>query len=344
MNKLPTTILAFCALAVAATAVDVTTDPVGFMEVAINPGTGGSRALTVLSFPLVTTTNVNGASTGTIDALTSTTVTSNSVNWVPGELSQASAPKILRITSGAALGRTFLISTSAANSATTLTLASSETTDLTTLGIITGTNGDSYKIYDCHTLSSLFGTPAIFAFVGNANPDLADNVLLLINGTWSTYYYNTTLNRWTKRSLGSPDASNQAIKPDAAILFSSIGTSSLSLLATGAVPSTALKNVINKSGLTFLANNWPTDVTLFNSGIQQIPNWQANANVNNADQVLLLVNGTWSTYWWNGSNWRKRGLGSPISDTQAIPAGAGIILSKTASSASDSLLTQAPPY
>lgn len=344
MNKLPTTILAFCVLAVAATAVDVTTDPVGFVEVATNPGTGGSRALTVLSFPLLTTTNVSGASAGTIDAVTATTITSNSANWVSGELSQAAAPKILRITSGTAVGRTFLISTSAANSATTLTLAPSETTDLSTLGIVAGTNGDNYKIYDCHTLSSLFGTPASFAFVGNANPDLADNVLLLINGTWNTFYYNTTLNRWTRRSLGSPDATNQVIKPDAAILFNSIGTSSLSLLATGTVPTTSLKNVVNKSGLTFLANNWPTHVSLLSSGIQQIPGWQANANVNNADQVLLLVNGTWNTYWWNGTNWRKRSLGNPISDTQTISAGAGIILSKTTAAASDSFLTQAPPY
>lgn len=342
-NKLWFTALAQVSLAVASLA-DVVTDPVGFIQVATNPGTGSARALTVLSFPLLNTTNVTGASSGKIDAVSANTLTCSAANWAAGELSQATKPKLIRITSGAAVGRTFLISTSATNTSITLTLASSETTDLTTLGIVTGTNGDSFKIYDCATLGSLFGTPATFAFVGNANPDLADNVLLLISGTWSTFYYNTTLNRWTRRSFGNPDATNQAVKPDTAILFSSIGTSSLTLVATGTVPTTSIKNVISKSGLTFLGNNWPTDVTLFNSGIQSIPGWQANANVNNADQVLLLVNGTWSTFYWDGTNWRRRSFGNPVSNTQLIPAGAGIILSKVSATASDSLLTQTPPY
>ena len=337
-------LFAIGALVVAAAAADVTSESVGFLEMAINPGTGGGRALTVLSFPLLTTTNITGATSGTIDAFTSTTLTCNSANWAAGELSQAATPKVILITSGAAVGRTFLISSTVANTPTALTLASSETADLTTLGIATGASADSYRIFDCHTLSSLFGTPASFAFVGNANPDLADNVLLLINGVWNTYYFNTTLNRWTRRSLGSPDATNQAVKPEAAILFSSIGTTSLTLLATGSAPATTRSDVVSKSGLTFLGSPWPADVTLINSGIQQIPNWQANSNVNSADQVLLLVSGTWSTYWWTGANWRKKGLGSPISDTQTIPAGSGVILSKTTAAASESLLTQAPPY
>lgn len=343
MNKLWFTALAQVSLAVASLA-DVVTDPVGFIQVATNPGTGSARALTVLSFPLLNTTNVTGASSGKIDAVTANTLTCSAANWAAGELSQASRPKLVRITSGAAVGRTFLISASTANTSTALTLASTETTDLTTLGIVTGASGDSYKIYDCHTLSSLFGTPASFAFIGSADPNLADNVLLLINGTWSTFYYNTTLNRWTRRSPGNPDATNQTIKPDAAVIFYSIGTSSLTLLAAGTVPTTSLKNVINKSGLTALGNNWPTDVTLINSGIQSIPGWQANTNVNNADQVMLLVNGTWSTFYWDGSNWRRRSPGSPISNSQVISSGSGIILSKVAASASDSLLTQAPPY
>ena len=340
MKKLKLSLILLSLLSGAAQA-QVSTDPVGFMEVSIAPGTGTVRALTILSFPLVNTTNVTGATIGQIASVTSNTITDTSGNWAAGELSVAATPKIIRITSGSALGLTFLISTGTANTSTVITLDASETTDLTTLGINVG---DTYKIFDCQTLSSLFATPATFAFLGNSNPDLADNVLLLINGAWNTFYYNTTNNRWTKRTLGSPDASNQAVKPESAVIFNRLGSDTLSLVSTGNVPTTSLTTTVRSSGLSFLSNGWPVDITLVNSGIQNIPNWQANASASSADQVLVLVNGAWSTFWWTGTNWKKKTLGSPISDTQPITAGTGVVLSKLSAASTNSLLTQAPPY
>lgn len=319
-----------------------TTDPVGFMEVTIAPGNGTTRALTILSFPLVNTTSVTGAKSGQIASVTSNTITDTAAGWAAGELSIAATPKIIRFTSGIAAGRTFLVSTATPNTSTVLTLDNSETADLTTLGIV---SGDTYKIFDCQTLYSLFGTPATFAFLANVSADSSDNVLLPINGAWNTFYYSTTSNRWTKDTLGSPDATNQAVKPESAVLFNRLGGSNaLSLIATGTVPTTRRSDTVRASGLTGLSNSWPTDITLLNSGIQSIPNWQANSNVNSADQVLLLVNGTWSTFWWTGTNWKKRTLGSPISDSQLIVAGTGIVLTKTTASSTDSQLTQNPPY
>ena len=340
MKKLTFSLILSALLGTTAIA-QVTTDPVGFMEVNIAPGTGTTRALTILSFPLLNTTSVTGATVGQIASVTANTVTDTAAGWVPGELSVAASPKVIRITSGSALGLTFLISTSTSNTSTVVTLDNTETVDLTTLGIV---SGDTYKIFDCQTLASLFGTPATFAFLDNTNPDLADNVLLLISGAWTTFYYNTSLNRWTRRGFGSPVATNQPVKPESAVLFNRIGTGALSLLATGTVPTKSLSSIVQRSGLTFLANNWPTDGTLLASGIQNIANWQANADVNSADQVLLLVNGTWNTYWWNGTNWKKRGFGSPVSDTQIITAGSGVLISKTVPASSDSLITLAPPY
>jgi hypothetical protein len=319
----------------------VTTDPVGFMQVNIAPGSSGSRALTVLSFPLLNASGITGATAGQISSVTSTTISDSSAAWAAGELSVAATPKIIRITGGNAKGRTFLISSTPANTSTGLTLADTETSDLTTLGIVAG---DTYKIYDCQTLSSLFGTPATFAFLGNTASDTADNVLILIDGAWNTFYYNTTNSRWTQKVFGSPNATNQAIKPESAILFNRLGTGALSLVLTGAVPTTYRSDPVQKAGLTCLANNWPTDVTLLASGIQNIPNWKSNASSASADQVLLLIDGAWNTFWWNGTNWRQKVFGNPVSDTQVISAGTGILLSKVATAPADSLLTQGPPY
>jgi hypothetical protein len=318
------------------------TDPVGVVNLTIAPSPNGTtRILTALSAPLLAEASLTtGSATGKISSLTSTTITCDAAGWTAGNLSVAAAPKILRVTSGAAEGRTFLLSTVVANTATTVTLATTETTSLTTLGIVTGANGDTFKVLECDTLSSFFGDPS--GIVKNNNPDFADNVLLLINGAWVTHYHNTV--RWTKKGLGSLEATNQAIKPESAILFSRIGTGALSLSVTGSVPMSKRTDIVKKSGLTFVGSNWPVDVSLANSGIKDIPGWVANSDLISADQVLLLVSGAWTTFWFDGTNWRKKGLGSPISDTQLIVAGAGVLISKTVPAALDGLLTQTRPF
>ncbi len=318
------------------------TDPVGVVSLSIAPSPNGTtRVLTALSAPLLSEASLaTGTTTGKIGSLTSNTITCDEAGWTGGNLSLAATPRILRMTSGVAEGRTFLLSTTVANTATTVTLATTETTNLTTLGIVSGANGDTFRILECDTLSSFFGDPA--GIVRNANPDLADNVLILIGGAWVTYFHNTV--RWTRRGFGSPDATNQPVKPEAAILFNRIGTTALALSVTGNVPMNKRADVVQRSGLTFVGSNWPVDVTLANSGIRNLPGWTVNANVNAADQVLLLIGGTWTTFWHDGTNWRRRGFGSPISDGQLVTAGAGALISKTVAATSDGLLTVNRPY
>lgn len=318
------------------------TDPVGVVNLNIAPSPNGTtRVLTALSAPLLAEASLaTGMAMGKISSLTSNTVTCDSGGWTVGNLSAAATPKILRVTSGAAEGRTFLLSTTVANTATTVTLATTETTNLTTLGIVTGANGDTFKILECDTLSSFFGDPA--GIVKNANPDLADNVLILIGGAWVTYFHNTV--RWTRRGFGSPDSTNLAVKPETALLFNRIGTGALSLSVTGSVPMNKRADMVRGSGLTFVGSNWPVDVTLANSGIRNLPGWTVSTNVNAADQVLLLIGGAWITFWHDGTNWRRRGFGSPISDGQLVSAGAGALISKTVAATSDGLLTLNRPY
>lgn len=178
----------------------------------------------------------------------------------------------------------------------------------------------------------------------NNNPDLADNVLLFVSGSWSTYYYHQSNNRWTRRTLGSPDSTNQPIKPESGLMFNRIGVAALALNVTGSVPMTKRADNVKSSGVSFLGTHWPVDITLYNSGIQNIPGWVASSNVNSADQLQLLVNGSWSVYWFDGTNWKRRTLGSPISDNQIIAAGSAFLINKLNAIPADTLLTRNRPF
>jgi hypothetical protein len=326
---------------------EAVTDPVGFITLNIAPSPNGTtRALTLLSAPLLSNatksdqvTPIDGASVGVLTGITSNTLSNDNAGWTAGQLSQAATPKVLKITSGAAEGRTFLLSTTVANTATTVTLHTSETTNLTTIG---AAPGDKYQIFDCDTLATFFGDPA--QIVKNNNPDLADNVLILFGGVWQTYYFHASNNRWTRRALGSPDATNTPIKPEAGLIFNRIGTSQLALNVTGAVPMSKRSDKVSSFGLTLLGSNWPVDSTLINSGIQNITGWVSNSDSNLADQVQLLFGGVWRTYWFDGTNWRRRALGSPISNNDVITAGSAVLINKLNALGSDTLLTKNRPF
>lgn len=325
---------------------EAVTDPVGFITLNITPSPNGTtRALTLLSAPLLSNatkadqvTPIDGASVGALTSFSSNTLVNAAAAWTAGELSQAATPKVLKILSGAAEGRTFLLSSTVANTATTVTLDATETTNLTTIGLAAG---DRYQIYDCDTLASFFGDAA--GIVKNNNPDLADQILVLIGGTWNTYFYHTTNNRWTRRAFGSPNATNQALKPEVGLIFSRIGSQTLALNITGSVSMTKRSDPIRGTGLTMLGSNWPVDATLMDSGIQSTPGWTSNSNVNLADQVMLLIGGTWNTYWFDGTNWKRRAFGSPVSNTQVIAAGSAVLVSKVTATP-DALLTKNRPF
>lgn len=152
-----------------------TTDPVGFVTVGITAGTGSAKRNTLFSVPLLETESIQGQIAGTITGVTASTISNSNAGWAAGALSQPATPYLIQITSGAAEGRLFLISSSTntggavagtANTATTVTVSSVDSTqvDLSSLGIVAGT--DTYKIYACDTLSSFFGTqhqPACWA-------------------------------------------------------------------------------------------------------------------------------------------------------------------------------------
>jgi hypothetical protein len=241
-------------------------EPFGYVKINITAGTGTAKRTTLLSLPLLDEASITGNATGRITGLTATTISAAGAGWSAGELSAAATPHLIEITSGVAKGRMLLISTTAANTADTVTIASEEATrvgDLTNLGITTGAeNGDTYRIRPVDTLSSFFGTPETTLIRGGATANEADTITIVANGSATTYFYSTTSGRWSRVSLGSPDASNVPLPPYAGLQYARLADTPLEFIVTGMVPSGDREVSIKNSGVTLLAPYWPPQLGL----------------------------------------------------------------------------------
>lgn len=334
----------------------VSTPIVGFVTLNITAGLGSTKRLTHFSIPLIErATGIAGQSVGQITAVTSNTLSNTNAGWTPGQLSDPSSPYVIQITSGTAVGRIFLIASSAAtggaiggagmgNTSTTLTISSFDSASGIDLPLIGVAAGDSYAIYTCETISSVFGTPASTGVLGGTSVTSADSIVLLFNGASSNYFYNTSLGRWTRVFAGNPDASNVPLLPYYGLVYSRLAASPISFMVTGSVPATARKTQVRNSGVTLLAQFWPADTTLSEIGLQSLAGWVSNVSSASADKVILISGGAASTYWFDGTNWRRVFAGSPISDSTLIPVGSMIYLNKTGVNSNFSTLTQNRPY
>lgn len=334
-----------------ANAQTATTDPVGFVTVNVAAGTGTARTTSFVSIPMLETpVDFTGQAAGQITGVTANTLSNSSAGWAAGALSSASAPYLIQLTSGAAAGRMFLISSATANTATTVTINADDVAQggLDTLGIVAG---NTYRIFPCDTLSSFFGAGTATAtqgkVLGGASARVADNLILVVNGQPRTYFYSTTLNRWTENRPGTPDASNVALRPYYGIQYSRLAGVNGNFVATGTVPTTARSVAVKNSGLTQLSVYWPVDNTTLGSlGLQNISGWTSGANARVADTVILQTSAGAAprTYFYNGTNWVENRPGLPPSNNVAVPIGASVQISKRGSAAGYSKLDQIVPY
>ena len=330
-----------------------TTDPVGFVTVGIAAGTGTAKKTTLFSLPLLETESINGQVAGTITGVTANTISNANANWTPGQLSQPATPYLIQITSGAAVGRMFLISASAAtagaiagtaNTATTVTVSSIDTTqvNLSNLGIVTGT--DTYRIYPCDTLGSFFGTPESTGIRGGTNAANADTVVLVVNGISDTYFFNTANKSWARVAFGSPASGNVPLLPYYGLLYARLADTPLSFVITGNVPTKRRTVSIKNSGTILLAQYWPANSTLASLGLNNIPGWRSGANASLADTVVLTSNGAASTYFHDGVNWKRVAFGNPPSNDSPIPLGSTVMITRKGTEAGFGNLSQNPPY
>lgn len=321
----------------------VNTIPSGFFTVTIPAGGGTSASTSFISFPLQDTATATGEMAGQVTSVTANTVTVTGAGWTAGQLSAAATPYLIQFTSGAAAGRTFLISTSTANTATVLTIDATDAaaTNLTTLSI---TNTDTFQIIPADTISSVFGTPATTGILGGTSSASVDQVQLYSPASgWVSYYYNTNSAAWLR--VGPPIASgNTVIRPDTGVIYARYGTTALSLTLLGHVSPVARQATVANSGTTVISNNWPVDQTLAGTNISTLSGWTSATSSANADivQIYSAASG-WSQYYYNGTHWLK--VGPPInSDGVAIPAGTAVIIVKKGSTTGQSTLSQLMPY
>ena len=317
-------LLGFMALsitfAITSHAQSVSSTPVGYVTQTINAGTGTARLFTTFSLPLY-----SPSASAVVTSVSDNVVTSNGANF--GDLSQAASPYSLKVVSGTLSGKYFPIET---NTSTSVTV----TGDLS--GLVAD---DNYEIVEVDTLSSLFGTPSDGVIIGGTKSE-ADIIWVLTSaGTWSNYYYNSSSNAWVRDARGNPNSDNLALQPDSGILVQRLSNTSSSFVVTGTVPSIQNVASINAAGFSVWAQTFPVDVTLLATGIHNAAEFNSNDLV-----YIMTAAGTWATYSYDGTNWRKNARGNPIADTENVASGTAVLVSKATSASSESNVTTSLPY
>jgi hypothetical protein len=330
--------------ALSAQTTSVNTVPSGYLTLTIKAGVGGGSSVSVESLPLLAASSFLPS---TITGLTANTVTDGNAGWTAGQLSQAATPYLLQITSGTAAGRTFLLSTGTANTATTVTIDPNDAiqTDLTTLGIVVGT--DTYRIIPADTISIVFGTPDTTGVLGGAgSPTGVDRVQVLLSNGWNAFYYDTNTNHWRLTTLPHSIGDNVVIRPDTGVVYSRYGTTDLTLILAGQVPSVARQALVGNNGLSVISTGWPIDQTLATSNIQNIPGWISGTSATGVDLVQILTPIGWHQYYYNNStnHWISASLPHVVSDSVTLPAGSIAYILKQGTTPGTSILSQSVPY
>jgi hypothetical protein len=79
-------------------------------------------------------------------------------------------------------------------------------------------------------------------------------------------------------------------------------------------------------------------------GLQNTPGWASGASPATADTLVLSSGGSTATFFHDGSNWRRTGLGSPVSNTSLVPVGAALLINKRGGSTTFGTYQQSAPY
>ena len=320
----------------------VTSVPLASITVEIPAGSLAVPSVTTFSLPLRETTpaSFQGIAAGRITEVTANTISNTNAGWAAGALSQSGAPWFIRITSGSATGRTLQISSSTANTSSTLTVLN-EGTDLTGLGIVTGPGGDTYEIFPGDTLLSLFGDSTL----GGTSAASADVVRLHNGTTWSEYYYHSGANQWRVGAV-PVNQNSVVVRPDAGIIFYRRGGTPLTLTLLGAIPTTPIRSVVNNTGVTFLGNVFPVDQTLSSAGFHALPGWVNNTGlVTNADKVVIWERFSYTYYNYNQAYAQWRSGAVPVNQSNVlIRAGTPVIIERPGTVSGVTTLLRNLPY
>jgi hypothetical protein len=307
----------------------VATVPVGYLKLEF----AGSGASTPFGLPLDETPAPGaGMRAGKIESYTTSTLSNSSGGWTVN-LASASAPWLLRLTSGAAAGKSLEV---VSNTATTLTVAGA---DLTSLGLTAGT--DTFELIPLDTLWTLLGSGTV---QGGPSAALADNVSVRSGAAWLAYYYDTNLGFW-RRTIGPATNSNNIIVRPGTGLQLLRRNGAITLTFTGRVLAAPFHAPINNSSTSAIQAGYPTDTTLGGLAVQSLlPGWRSGPTATGSDLVALYTGTAWVNYFYNGTFWQPALGGATNSDSQAIPAGAVFMLQRPGATAGTTDLVRPLPY
>lgn len=306
---------------------EVKTIPVGAINLTIAAASSPTTPrYTSLSLPLTDGIVYRGV----LSAVTSNTIT---VSPTITDSFGLTTPFLIRLTSGAHKGRSFVINS---NSGSVLTL-NNQGTPLDSLvpALNVGASGDNFVIFVGDTLNGVFGSNV----QGGTSAATADQVWLWqASGQYNKYYYNTSNNRWQDTVFGSP-SNSVIIRPDTGVMFMRRATTDLALQLTGEVPTSEARIVVRDYGYTEVATTLPVNNTLLGLGIHLQANWAKGANASVSDQIWIWQSGsgTYNKYYYNTTNsrWQDTVFGSPSNNT-TIAAGTPVMIKKVSASGSTS--------
>jgi len=278
---------------------------------------------------------------GAVTAVTSNTITDSNAAF--GDLSTVGNQHYIKVTSGTAAGRLFLISS---NTGTSLTVAlGTPTVNVDATGIAVAA-GDHYQIIPADTLGSLFGekeSEVVLKTGSDANE--ADNVVIWDDEEGGYVAFFNDGENWFLAG-GFPLPQNDRLIPlDNGMLIVHRDTNPLSIFISGQVPSSVEKTQLPKR--TLISNRFPVDTTLKESKINEAPGWVSSTDFNVADTlaVWLAEDNGWVTYYHDGSNWFTPDFPVPQDDAIIKSNSAVFILrAGDAPVGSNSFMSQKLPY
>lgn len=337
-----TALLAF-GLSLEASAQTVTTAPVGAMTVTLlRAPVSGTKITTfspILRIPIGD--SFSGKAAGVITTVSTTSISDSTANWSVGSLSQAATPYYIKVTSGAASGAMWQVSTSAANTASSATILSLSGKDPVAVGV---SAGDSYEIIPVDTLSTLFA--GFENQIGGPNVDSADNVKIHDGSAWRIFYYNSTqgVQQWREGS-SSFNRNNIVIRPNSGVVYTRRGQTDLALMILGKVVVDADKFVVSATGASFFGGIYPVDRQLSTLNLNSIPGFVINnGNLDAADKVKFHDGSSWRLLNFNGTQWREGSSGFNR-NTLVIPAGTPIVIERGSGATGSAVLASMPvPY
>ncbi|MDW8343937.1 MAG: TIGR02597 family protein [Verrucomicrobiae bacterium] len=335
-----------------ARAVDVYTDPVGFITLTIR-GTNGAppgttSVLSYLGLGLTQLVVKQGRITGAasnelVDALAS---------WSDDQYNGASGPHFIEITSGPYAG---LVDDIVKTVGATKKIYTAN--NLASLGLANITN-QTYRIRKHWTIASVFGPTNQAGLQGGTSAAMADNVLVPDqSGALVTYWYKTggfpPGTGWRKGANASIDVANDPIYfGDGVVVRRRVGPS-VTVKLLGAVK--LGRSILPLSqGDTFMSNPFAANLTLNTSGLYTTnvaTGLKGGNSAGNADNVLLPTgpNGTLEIYWFKdsgfppGTGWRKGADAVTNVGTTPLGIAQGFVVRRKAPNAAFDWYTQ-PPY